>query len=200
MNEKFNHFSQPNKLIGKIRSGMPEFKRLFSWFGLKERERPDFNKRHPVIRLARITLFTFLLAFIAARTFVFLVMINQIPNIFVSDDGVHIHHFSFGIIVLSVVGGYLLFRRPKGIESMLAAAAYGAGLGLTYDEFGMWLHLTDRYWQRTSWDAIGVLVGLLGLIAFAPAIRRFTLRRWLLTIILLVAVAVFFYLMYASRW
>ncbi len=155
--------------------------------------------KQPVVRLARIVLFTFLLAFISARIFVYLTLIHVIPDIFLHYNGTHIHHLSYGIIVLSLVGGYLLFRRPGGIESLVVAAAYGAGLGLTYDEFGMWLHLKDNYWQRTSWDAIGVLAALLALIAFAPSIRRFGPRRWLLTFILLVFVTAFYYLLYISR-
>lgn len=34
---------------------------------------------------------------------------------------------------------------------------YGIGLGLTFDEFGMWLHLEDQYWMRTSYDAIVII-------------------------------------------
>ena len=155
--------------------------------------------REPVVRLARVVLFTFLLAFTGARAFVYLTLIGVIPNFFLDVNGTHVHHLSYGIIVLSLVGGYLLFRRPGGIESLVAAAAYGAGLGLTYDEFGMWLHLQDNYWQRTSYDAIGVLAALLGLIAFAPSLRRFGPRRWFLAFILLVFVTAFYYLLYISR-
>jgi hypothetical protein len=31
------------------------------------------------------------------------------------------------------------------------------GLGLTFDEFGMWLRLQDDYWSRLSYDAIIVI-------------------------------------------
>ena len=32
-------------------------------------------------------------------------------------------------------------------------------MGLTFDEFGMWLHLGGGYWQRASYDAVIVILG-----------------------------------------
>ena len=53
---------------------------------------------------------------------------------------------------------------------------YGIGLGLTFDEFGMWLHLNGDYWQRASFDAVIVLAAGLGLAGFAPPIERWRPR------------------------
>src|SRR5690348_17758809 len=49
------------------------------------------------------------------------------------------------------------------------------GLALTFDEFGMWFHLGGAYSQRASFDAVAIIVGLLGLLSIAPTIRHF---RW----------------------
>ena len=65
------------------------------------------------------------------------------------------------------------------------------GLALTYDEFGMWVRLGGPYWQRASLDAIGVLAAVLGLIAYAPTLKRFRPRHWWSAAIILVAVVVF---------
>jgi thiol:disulfide interchange protein len=54
---------------------------------------------------------------------------------------------------------------------------YGIGMALTFDEFGMWVRLGGSYWQRASVDAVGVLAALFGLVACAPAIRRFRPRQ-----------------------
>ena len=43
----------------------------------------------------------------------------------------------------------------------------GVAMGLTFDEFGMWLHLGGSYWQRASVDAVIVVTALFGLVAFA---------------------------------
>ena len=71
-------------------------------------------------------------------------------------------------------------------------------MGLTYDEFGMWIHLKDNYWQRTSYDAIGVVAALLGLIAFAPSIRHFRRRHWILALLLAFIVTLFYFLLFRS--
>lgn len=41
-------------------------------------------------------------------------------------------------------------------------------MALTFDEFGMWLHLGGSYWQRASFDAVIVLLSIFGLIGFMP--------------------------------
>jgi len=65
------------------------------------------------------------------------------------------------------------------------------GLALTFDEFGMWLHLGGSYWQRASYDAVVLVAALLGLVAFAPALRRFRAHHWAVLILVLAAVAAF---------
>jgi hypothetical protein len=123
-------------------------------------------------RLARRALFSFVLIFILSRALVFLIMSRRIPNLFLFLKGTHVHHLNYGIFLLAAVGGYVLFGRPEGRAAERAALAYGAALGLTFDEFGMWLHLGGSYWQRASVDAVIVVAALIGLVAFAPSIKR----------------------------
>ena len=62
----------------------------------------------------------------------------------------------------------MLFR-SHGAALSVAAAVFGVGVGLTVDEFALWLYLKDVYWSdqgRRSVDAIfcvlvitGVLIG-----------------------------------------
>ncbi len=75
-------------------------------------------------------------------------------------NGVHIHHYNYGIIVISMVSLYALLYAPTGTKLYLTAMFLGLGLGMTYDEFGMWLHLRDDYWMRTTYDALGVICAL----------------------------------------
>ena len=123
-------------------------------------------------RLARRALFAFILTFILSRVVVFLIMSRRMPNLFLFLHGTHVHHLNYGIFLLSAVGGYALFARPDGRAAELAALAYGFAIALTFDEFGMWLHLGGSYWQRASVDAVIVVAALIGLIAFAPELRR----------------------------
>lgn len=147
-------------------------------------------------RLARRALFAFILVFIASRTVVFLIMARRIPNMYFFLRGTHVHHLNYGIFLLAGVGAYLLLRRPAGKALDGAALIYGIALALTFDEFGMWLHLGGSYWQRASIDAVVVIAAVLGLVAFAADLRRLEARHVRASIAVLIALAVFGVAMY----
>lgn len=142
-------------------------------------------------RLALWVLVAFVLTFIASRVVVYLIMSRTIPDLFVHVGGTHIHHLNYGIFLLSGVGAYLIFHRPAGRQLSTAAMLYGIGLGLTFDEFGMWLHLGGGYWQRASFDAVVIIASLLGVVVAAPSLKRFRPRHWATAAVLLIAVVVF---------
>src|ERR1700677_3997399 len=73
------------------------------------------------VQLARRALFGFILAFIAARTVVLLIMPARMPNLYFFLRGTHVHHLNYGIFLLAAVGGYLLLRMPSGDALRLAA-------------------------------------------------------------------------------
>jgi hypothetical protein len=148
------------------------------------------------VQLARRALFGFILTFIAARTVVLLIMSHRMPNLYFFLRGTHVHHLNYGIFLLAAVGGYLLLRMPSGSALRLAALVYGVAMALTFDEFGMWLHLGGSYWQRASVDAIIVVAALLGLIGFASAIRGFESRHVIASIAILIALLVFGVVLY----
>lgn len=142
-------------------------------------------------RLARRAFFGFVLTFILSRVVVFLIMSQSIPNLFFFLHGTHVHHLNYGIFLLVAVGAYTLFGRPGGRSAEIAALAYGIALALTFDEFGMWLHLGGSYWQRASVDAVIVVAALIGLVAFAPMLRRLEASHFWGFAVLVVAVVAF---------
>jgi hypothetical protein len=146
--------------------------------------------------IARRALFGFILTFIAARTVVLLIMTKRMPNLYFFLRGTHVHHLNYGIFLLAGVGGYLLLRNPGVAQLRRAALIYGIAMALTFDEFGMWLHLGGSYWQRASVDAIIVVAAALGMIAFATAIRSFESRHLRATIVMLLALAAFGVVLY----
>ena len=87
----------------------------------------------------------------------------------VTLGGNHIHHQVFGILIIIGTGIVLVSQTPSGTALDAAAAVFGIGVGLTVDEFALWLHLKDVYWAtqgRQSVDAIfcvlvttGALIG-----------------------------------------
>jgi len=105
--------------------------------------------------------------------------------------GVHVHHYVWGILLLLVVGYLWLIQVGTGAHPQsrrlgrMTALFYGVGAALTLDEFALWLHLDDVYWERTgrmSVDAVmlfGALVsaGLWGGPFWRALLRQFT-RVW----------------------
>jgi len=135
------------------------------------------GERPGTAELARRALLAFLLTFILARILVLLIMADRIPNLYLFLGHTHVHHLNYGIFLLAAVGGYLLFGAPRGDALRRAAFGYGIAMALTFDEFGMWLHLGGSYWQRASVDAIVVVAGLLAFLAYARSIKTFEARH-----------------------
>ncbi len=149
-------------------------------------------------KTARYVLVAFLLTFITSRVLVFLIMTHRLPDLYLHVKGTHVHHLNYGIFLLVFVGAYLLFERPPEQRLRWPAIAYGVGLGLTFDEFGMWLHLGGPYWQRASFDAVVVVAGVIATIAFAPAWSRLRPHHFFTGVLLLLALAVFGFTLYES--
>jgi len=145
---------------------------------------------------ARRILFAFLVTFVAARLLVLLIMARKLPDFFLYLGGTHVHHLNYGIFLLAAAGGYLLLKPAP--TRRLACWLYGIGMALTFDEFGMWLHLGGSYWQRASWDAVAVIASGLGLFAYGPALAQYRPRHWVTAILLLAFVITFFYFLTRS--
>jgi len=143
----------------------------------------------------RLAFFSFLLTFAASRIVVFLIMARQLPDLFVHVGGTHVHHLNYGIFLLASVGAYTVFARPSERGRTIASVLYAIGLGLTFDEFGMWLHLGGGYWQRASFDAVLVLAALLGLAAFAPPLRAWRGKQFTTAVAAIMVAAVFYFML-----
>src|ERR1700726_262361 len=152
----------------------------------------------PTRHLARLTCIAFLFTFIAARTLVILIMSRKLPDLFLHLGGTHVHHLNYGIFLLSAVAGVLLFAPLNQAQRSFCALIYGVGMALTFDEFGMWLHLGGSYWQRASFDAVVVVLGVLGLLAFAPRWRRLRAHHFAVGAAMLLVVASFCVLLIKS--
>jgi hypothetical protein len=88
------------------------------------------------------------------------------PGSVVSDGGVHVHHLVFGICLMIAAGaiGFAFFQYSPWLE--ISAALFGIGVGLTIDEFALWLYLDDVYWSeegRKSIDATVIAALVMGL-------------------------------------
>ena len=152
----------------------------------------------PRKHFARIVFTTFLLTFIASRILVILIMAKKVPDFFLHMGGTHVHHLNYGIFLLSAVGGILLFASVSDTGLKWVAFAYGFGMALTFDEFGMWLHLGGSYWQRASFDAVIVVLSLFGVIAFAPRLDKMRAHHWATGGFTMLAVVTFYWMLFKS--
>jgi hypothetical protein len=91
----------------------------------------------------------------------------------VSPGGLHIHHLVFGIVAMMIAGFLGFALQPVDPWLEILAALFGIGMGLTLDEFALWLHLEDVYWAeegRSSVDAV-ILAAIIGgglIVGFVP--------------------------------
>jgi lysyl-tRNA synthetase class 2 len=91
----------------------------------------------------------------------------------VTPGGVHIHHLVFGIVMMMVAGFVAFAVQPYSPWFEIAAGVFGVGMGLTLDEFALWLHLEDVYWSeegRSSVDAVVFAAIIAGgyIVGFTP--------------------------------
>jgi hypothetical protein len=85
--------------------------------------------------------------------------------------GRHIHHYVVGIFILTLAGYFaLIFKGPRA--TFWIGLLYGFGVGLTFDEFGMWL--SPRVDLRTRWSSqgLGLIIAGLILCTLIPILRR----------------------------
>jgi hypothetical protein len=66
----------------------------------------------------------------------------------VTPGGLHIHHLVFGIVGMIVAGFLEFVLQPASPWLEILAGLFGVGVGLTLDEFALWLHLEDVYWAE----------------------------------------------------
>jgi len=111
----------------------------------------------------------FFLTFAAVRAITHAIRAERGPFKNITPGGRHIHHMTFGITGLLVVG--YLWLLEIGINerrrlSRLTSIGFGSGAALTLDEFALWLNLEDDYWTkqgRESIDAVTLFGALLTL-------------------------------------
>jgi hypothetical protein len=128
----------------------------------------DSGIQAPGKELHFLVLLAFIISFGFIRTSAHLIkaQVSWWPGNVETKSGTHIHHMVWGILLLMSMG-YLGIAVVGGSPwEELVAIGFGIGLGLTLDEFALWLNLEDVYWApkgRQSIDAVVITVSLLAL-------------------------------------
>ncbi len=89
------------------------------------------------------------------------------PGNIESDSGVHLHHLVFGIVTMMIAGTLGFAADGRAPYTEICALFFGVGVGLTIDEYALWVHLEDVYWTeegRSSVDATVIAAALMLLI------------------------------------
>ncbi|HEU0025404.1 MAG TPA: hypothetical protein VFQ12_12270 [Thermoleophilaceae bacterium] len=115
-----------------------------------------------------LILVAFALSFGFIRTSAHLIkaQVSWWPGNVATKGGTHVHHLVWGILLLISMGyaGISLASDSPWVE--LVAIGFGIGMGLTLDEFALWLNLEDVYWSdkgRQSIDAVVITGSLLAI-------------------------------------
>jgi hypothetical protein len=131
---------------------------------------------HPRQQSALISWMAFTGTFGVVRVITHSIRSGKGPLHNASVGGTHLHHYMWGILTVSVVGGVAIRGEDHIRRHPLVATAYGAGLALIVDEFALLLDLRDVYWAkqgRNSVDlAIGLIAGAGSVLVGLPVLRR----------------------------
>lgn len=107
--------------------------------------------------------FAFLLTFTGAR-----ILNTLYPDLYIpfGSSGFRVHHFAYGFFILAI-SGYLALIHNGPKAKFLISLLHGFGLGLAFDEFGIWLNLSADDPVRWSYDGFLIITGLLFFIVSA---------------------------------
>jgi len=134
---------------------------------------------HPGQQSALISWLAFTVTFITVRVITHKIRAGKGRLHNVSVGRVHLHHYMWGILTISTVGGVALRGEDRLRRHPLVATAYGSGLALIVDEFALLLDLSDVYWAKQGRQSVDLAIGLISstgtVLVGMPVIRR--LRR-----------------------
>lgn len=102
-------------------------------------------------------LIAFLVTFIIVRVITHSIRAGRGPFRDVSVGGRHVHHMVPGIILL-LITGYLANAVDARAGRTTVALFFGIGAALTLDEFALWLHLEDVYWEKAGRRSVDIVI------------------------------------------
>ena len=133
----------------------------------------------PAQRSALLSWLAFSATFAAVRGITYSIKAGRGPFRNLSVGGEHLHHYIWGIGLVSGVGGVAVHGDDAQRRHPVVALTYGAGLALIVDEFALLLDLRDVYWAKQGRISVDLGIGASSLagtyFAALPLVRA--LRR-----------------------
>jgi hypothetical protein len=111
-------------------------------------------------RLAAFLFFVALLgtfAFIRTSTHMIRAQVSWWPGN-VSVGGTHVHHLVWGICAMMIFGYVGIVLQPDSPWREIVTVFFAIGMGLTLDEFALWLDLKDVYWQKEGRKSVDAMI------------------------------------------
>jgi hypothetical protein len=127
-------------------------------------------------RAALLSWLAFATTFAAVRGITWSIRAGRGPFRNLSAGGEHLHHYMWGIGLLTGVGAIAVRGEDAQRRHPAVALSYGSGLALIVDEFALLLDLKDVYWAKEG--RISVDLGIGGIatagsyFAALPVLRR----------------------------
>lgn len=95
-----------------------------------------------------------------------------VPRFHVTVAGTHVHHYVFGIFLLTAAG-YLALTFSSRRARFLISLLYALGVGLTFDEFGLWVSPPFVRGARFNTNGLLIAAGAFVAIATMTAVVRY---------------------------
>lgn len=116
-----------------------------------------------IVDTGRLPEFLFLIAlvgtfaFIRTSTHMIRAQVSWWPGN-VSVGGTHVHHLVWGILAMMIVGYVGVVVQPGSPWHEITTVVFAFGVGLTLDEFALWLELKDVYWEKDGRKSVHAMV------------------------------------------
>jgi hypothetical protein len=147
----------------------------------------DNHIQAPGKELHFLILIAFVLSFGFIRTSAHMIraQVSWWPGNVETKSGTHVHHLVWGILLLLSMG-YIGISTDIGSPWLeFVAIAFGIGMGLTMDEFALWLNLQDVYWQEKGRQSIDAVVVTVCMLVIALLGLQFWIDVWDAVLVLL---------------
>lgn len=139
------------------------------------------HELHPARRSAVLSWLAFGTTFGVVRAITYSIRHGLGPLHDLTPGGVHVHHYLWGIGLVSGVGGVALRGSDRAHRHPVTALAYGVGMALIVDEFALLLDLQDVYWAKQGRWSVDLGVGVIAAAGLAlegqPMWRRLRSER-----------------------
>ena len=111
-------------------------------------------------RLASFLFFVALLGtfgFIRTSTWMIRKQVSWWPGN-VEVGGTHVHHLVWGICAMMIFGYIGVVHQPDSPWREIVTVFFAIGMGLTLDEFALWVELKDVYWEKDGRKSIDAMI------------------------------------------